>query len=246
MKYNYSLSTRLRFWYYKCIGNKKASINYYHTLLYRDLNKYGPEILKKINQLTAKRNMSYWLTWGTLLGYYREHGIIMGDNDLDLGMFYEDITLDFVKELIENGFEFSEAIVENGYNGYHLAFNYKNVKVDLYSFKKTDDGDLFIGFAPGPYHGKWEESKQKNIYLNKWFNFPYCGFKGTQFIGVPTNVPANDRELLEILYGEHFMTPMPGYKAGPNDHIVVDDVSKSYAKRYEFSEFVDLKERKLI
>ena len=65
-------------------------------------------------------------------------------------------------------------------------------------------------------------------------------------MGVPTNVPVNDRELLEILYGKNFMTPMPGYKAGANDYIVIDDVSKSYAKRYEFAEFVDLKKRKVI
>lgn len=214
--------------------------------MYRDLNKEVPNILEIINKQTKKRGISYWLTWGSLLGYYREHGIIMGDNDLDLGFFYEDISVDFVNELINNGFEFSEAIIENNNKGYHLAFNYKNVKVDLYSFKRNIEEDKFIGYAPGPYLGRWSESKRNNIYLNKWFYLPYKGIKKVKFMGVETYVPVNDKELLMILYGVHFMTPMPGYKAGANQHIVIDDVSTSYSRRYNLEEFISMKEKGLI
>ena len=246
MKYHYSFSENFRLFFLRLFRLHKEYSYYHKCLMYRDLKNEVPHILNILNELNDKRGTLYWLTWGSLLGYYREHGVIFGDNDLDLGMFCEDISCSFVDDLIEKGFEFSEAIIDNDYRGFHIAFYYKNVKVDLYSFKRSNDNKEFVGFAPGPYKGKWIESKRHNIYLNKWFYFPYTGMRKTEFLGVSTMVPENDRNILEILYGKEFMTPIPGYKASANDYILIDSVEVSFSRKYSYNEFKELKKRGVI
>lgn len=67
----------------------------------RDVQMKLLDILKDIDNLCQRHNISYWLTGGSALGAVRHQGFIPWDDDADIGMMYEDYLhfLNVVKEL---------------------------------------------------------------------------------------------------------------------------------------------------
>lgn len=207
--------------------------------------KYGAETLDIVREAASESNTNWWLSWGSILAYYREHGFIKGDNDIDIGMFGKDISVEFVDRLIVKGFKFSCAIVDKNFKAFHLTFDYKHVKLDLYSY--YIDGENIIGFAPRSIKGSWALSFKKNRFGEKWGTFPYKGFKEVEFVGVKTKVFENDKDILQMMYGEDFMTPIPGKKSGPSKYITIIEASEdNYAYPCDYNGFVELKKNHLI
>ena len=65
--------------------------------------KESTELLQKFSQTLNENNILFWLEFGTLLGYYREHDFIKHDYDLDIGANYDDAKR-IRKSLTNNGF----------------------------------------------------------------------------------------------------------------------------------------------
>ena len=234
--------------YMRCcnlLGLKKNLNQYYYDLLYKYMKENGPEAIELLNNITERHSCNYWLTNGTLLGFYREHGFIWGDNDIDVGMYASDISVEFVNDLISNGFHLHHAIIDSKYNGFHLAFNYKNVKVDVYSFYNDDKGNV-VAFAPKAINDDWRMSYRIGKFSVKRKTFPYSGLTSVDFVGVQTTIPTNVEEILSIMYGQDYMTPKQGYKAKANKNIQIEDISISHAMLCDYSTFVKLKEEGML
>ena len=60
------------------------------------------ELLQKFSQVLNDNGLLFWLEFGTLLGYYREHDVIKHDDDLDIGAFLADAEK-IRKALTDNG-----------------------------------------------------------------------------------------------------------------------------------------------
>ena len=177
---------------------------------------YGPEALRVFTEIVSTENSSYWLFWGTLLGAYREHAFIKLDEDIDVGMFSSDMTTSLIEKMETHGFKCLHVIVDKDLNGeIHFAFDYKGVKFDIYSFSENPDKKNYTVFMPIPYNYRrsgfamrtdiWEEV---HIIVPMWENINQILFEG-----VSTFIPSNVDEILKILYGVNYMTPIPGYKA---------------------------------
>ena len=93
-----------------------------------------------------------------------------------------------------------------------------------------------------PINGDWKLSVAQNKYSIRWVTFPYKGSMTVDFVGIKTKVPVNTVEQLKILYGENFMTPIPGFKNTKNDNIIIEYSDKKYAYSCNYSEFKKLME----
>ena len=60
------------------------------TVTVREVQKQLLGILEAIDSICKKKNIPYFLDWGTALGAYRHHGFIPWDDDLDISIKRED------------------------------------------------------------------------------------------------------------------------------------------------------------
>ena len=56
----------------------------------RDIQLANLELLKELDYVCKKNNLTYWLDYGTLLGAVRHKGFIPWDDDVDTGMMRQD------------------------------------------------------------------------------------------------------------------------------------------------------------
>ena len=95
------------------------------------------EALRRVKKILDKHNINYWLDEGTLLGAVREKKLIEWDHDIDLAIWYKEVSkiTPLYKEMEKIGVEvyFFEGkkhikLIEKGYeidiNLYHLKDGY--------------------------------------------------------------------------------------------------------------------------
>jgi hypothetical protein len=167
--------------------------------------------------------ITFWLTDGTLLGYFREGGIIEHDCDVDLGLMIESYSDDIIPAFRERGFDVKYVLGEKK-RGLELSFEREGVKVDLFFFYR--EGDRV-------WHGAWEGmDKGRKRNLIKYHYVPF-DLKEIEFVGARFNVPADTLKYVETKYGRDWRTPVKDWDwaMGPANAVRTDVVLKSNKKK---------------
>jgi hypothetical protein len=142
--------------------------------------------------------ITFWLTDGTLLGYFREGDILRHDRDIDLGLMIESYTDDIAPAFVEMGFDLMYVLGEKR-QGLELSFVRDSVKVDLFFFYR--EGDRL-------WHGAWEGmDKGRKRNLIKYYYDPF-ELKQIEFLGARFTVPADTLKYVETKYGKSWSTPV--------------------------------------
>ena len=130
----------------------------------------------------------YWVGEGTALGFTREGGIIEGDTDVDVGVYYEDKDRYYKKclpLLKKKGFK----VMRN--NPHSVIQNKCYIDVD------------FIGLGKPAMTYNWPKTP------DEWMDF-LEPFSGVNVRGVTYNVPSV--AYIEYLYGSDWRTPKKDFK----------------------------------
>ena len=94
----------------------------------RIMQKCDAELLRILDNICKKYNLTYWLDFGTLLGAYRHKGFIPWDDDMDVSMIREDYNklIPILKsELRDYDFDIEES------NG-RIGFGYKHQQTGIW------------------------------------------------------------------------------------------------------------------
>ena len=101
------------------------------------------EMLKYIDGVCKKHNISYWLSSGTLLGAVRHGGFIPWDDDLDIEMLRKDY-LKLIKVL---GREIdSKYALQTHKTDIHYLYPFGKLRVLHSGIKETHDADIFYKY----------------------------------------------------------------------------------------------------
>lgn len=180
--------------------------------LRRFFHEESEEMLRSFSNALNKAGIKFWLEFGTLLGYYREHGFIPHDFDIDTGTYYENINA--VKSALESaGFKLVREYEVLNDGGIEQCYLYKHTTIDVFYFRKEGDVMYCNSFYPLP---SYDMSKKK--YVNRVVPFgvkrievPYMDYIPAIFMNCNVFVPKDTDRYLRTHYGDDYMIPNPKY-----------------------------------
>lgn len=174
------------------------------------IHKEGASVIQKISETLLSRNIVFWLQYGTLLGYYREHDFIPHDDDMDMGAYIKDAPAIY-EALTKAGFErVRHYHVKNDW-GLEECYRYKGILIDFFYFKEEGDIIYCYGFTPKSFLSYLFHIGNKIPFKVIRTDSPNYGFQKVEFKGAQVYVPNRTGEYLEAHYGPGFMTPDAQY-----------------------------------
>jgi len=160
------------------------SIKHYYSFLLK--NHY--DNLQLFDKCMKQANIFYWVGEGVALGFIREGGIIEGDTDVDVGMYYENKEKYFetcLPLLLESGFTIMRE------SPHSIIKNRCHIDVD------------FVGKGYPSTSYRWPELADDWIHLIE-------PFSKKNVKGIEYNVPSIN--YIIYLYGEDYMIPKKDFK----------------------------------
>ena len=159
------------------------------------IHRHCLENLLIATKLLNSLEMKYWLTDGTLLGFYRDGDFIQGDTDVDLGVFIDELTPRLISAFRKNGLRLLRV---NGSKdcGLEYTFTRKGVNLDVFFFYKEKD---YV------WHATWLGNEMIR------YRFPHFAVTDHEFLGHTFSVPANTEEYIRLKYGENWRTPVSNW-----------------------------------
>lgn len=158
--------------------------------------------------------ITFWLEFGTLLGYYREHDFIPHDLDIDTGTYYENAPL--VQSTLEKaGFKLVREYKVLNDGGIEQCYLYKHITIDVFYFRKDGNKMYCNSFCE---NGKKKIDLSKRKYINKpipvgvkRIEVPLMEYIPTKFKNCNVFVPKDIDKYLRTHYGDNYMIPNPKY-----------------------------------
>ena len=181
--------------------------------------KEALEVLRRYSEALLSNNLVFWLDFGTLLGYYREHDFIKHDFDLDTGTWFEN--QQHIKDALEKaGFErVRHYYLKNG-DGLEESYKHRDYSTTIDVFYYLNEGDKTYCYSFCPLvsmEKKRHLNKVQKSIARKWTHTEIIPVL-TEFKGIKVFVPENTEAHIVSTYGEGFMTPIPNFpvKGRPN------------------------------
>lgn len=149
------------------------------------------------NLCLAKRSLEslqvpFWLSCGTLLGFYRHRDLIPHDCDIDLGVMAAHCNEQVASILQQNGFS-----LEHRFGtpecGHEFSFRRNGVKLDIFAHYEDRDS-IWMAVWSGP--------RMARYVLPRIDDVRYEFFCGEVF-----PIPTNGQQLIIAQYGPDWMTP---------------------------------------
>ena len=146
-------------------------------------------LLQKTNDLFQRFNIPYMLSSGTLLGAIRDNDFIKGDFDVDIQTNNEQVLLDNLQNLYDNGLKLVRA-----------------EKNELYSFRLNDNCyiDVYIISKARKFPWSLYCYKVHDCYLPKSL---FTGVEFVDFVNRRIPVPKNPIKLIKWWYGKDWRIP---------------------------------------
>ena len=185
--------------------NDKANIELDRK--YQQLLKENYHSVLKIIYSSDISNYDIWLDFGTLLGMYRDKGLIKHDQDMDFGIIIEDYN-DFQEKenlLLCNGFKKTRELYYDN-EIMEISYDYNGLNVDFIIYKREGNcvKSVVVGYLLDALNRpcKFESSK---------YAIAFSGLKEHDVDGIKVKIPVNTHEYLEDQYEKDFLIPNKFY-----------------------------------
>ncbi len=166
--------------------------------------------LVKLKNIFNKINQPYFIMGGTLLGFIREGNIISHDEDVDIGIFTEELNPNLVNILQQNGVIFNAIMGDSGNskNSVEYRFFIDDIQIDIFCWHKE---------AEYCWYSAWWKSGES-------FKLKFDTFSiSSKIINEETfSIPDSPEHWLEQIYGNDWKTPNKQWHWAASPKNVID------------------------
>ena len=193
----------------------------------RILRKNGPAVLKRLAEVFEKHGIPAVATYGTMLGFVRDHGFIAHDDDIDIGVMPGEWTPQrLMRVFLEQEKDF-RVICALKFRDYVTEFKVKYLDVPVDFFFYEDTGSEFL--CPLCFFHADVEYPAPNANSVRIVHSPrFEGITHIPVFGIEFPVMGNYKQMLVALYGESWNVPDKSWNNDKRPHIEdVDELGYS-------------------
>lgn len=156
----------------------------------------GAKIIKLVKSRLDDFEVPFWLSSGTLLGWYRQCDFIVYSGDIDIGVFIKDHDNDLLAKLQRSSFSLEHKFGKPE-DSLQYAFNMGAIKLDIFFFYEDK-------FLRKYWNGGTDyDSGDKYKYLFSKFNLCW-----TEFFDMKVRVPCETETYIKDNYGPNWFSPV--------------------------------------
>lgn len=174
------------------------------------LHELGYTYMKKINEVLDKNGFKYFITYGTLLGIIREGQFMGHDNDIDMGIIYDE---NFSWDKLE------EALREIGMHKKHQftlegeiteqTYSYNKLSVDFFMYENFDANHQVSYVYFRQETGRYEDA---TFEVARHITKKIEKIEKVETLKGEFSIPENSEEFLAEIYGSEWRVPQPNWK----------------------------------
>ena len=210
----------------ECINYFKAEVNS------RRIQKQGIEMLAAVTQVFEDINVTAFLTYGVLLGAYRDKGFISYDPDIDLGVLYDELPTDLHEKMADAGFQLHhQAYFKESNTVFEETYIYKKLHLDIFYYFK-EGNDYYSVIARKHESKEWKEANATDGFPCEKVSVVKTEFQRQNFMNIDVYMPIKTHEWLVDMYSESYMTPIKNWSEDDHKTRRSKSTERSYRKLY--------------
>ncbi len=179
----------------------------------RRMKRDGLAMLAKADKALSAVGVQAFLTYGALLGAYRDHGFISYDPDIDLGILADQVPNNLHQIMAEAGFQFyRKGVLADSGKVIEETYVYHKLHLDIFYYYK--EGHDFYSVISRKHETKeWKEANATDGFPCDRSYVPACEFERRDFLGLSIYMPVDTDGWLRAIYSDSYMTPIKNWNA---------------------------------
>ena len=198
----------------------------------RKMRKNGLEMLQMADQAFTSMGVQVFLTFGTLLGAYRDKGFIAYDPDVDLGVIDVNLPKNMYEVMAKHGFQLSKQnIISETNQVIEDTYIYKGIHLDVFHY--FEEGDDYYTLVAQLHETKdWKEANATDGFPCEKVSVVKTEFQRQNFMNIEVYMPIKTHEWLVDMYSESYMTPIKNWSEDDHKTRRSKSTERSYRKLY--------------
>lgn len=198
----------------------------------RKMRKNGLEMLQMADQAFTSMGVQAFLTFGTLLGAYRDKGFIAYDPDVDLGVIDRNLPKNMYEVMAKHGFQLcKQNIISETNQVIEDTYIYKGIHLDVFHYFEEED-DYYTLVAQLHETKDWKEANATDGFPCEKVSVVKTEFQRQNFMNIEVYMPIKTHEWLVDMYSESYMTPIKNWSEDDHKTRRSKSTERSYRKLY--------------
>lgn len=198
----------------------------------RKMRKNGLEMLQMADQAFTSMEVQAFLTFGTLLGAYRDKGFIAYDPDVDLGVIDGNLPKNMYEVMAKHGFQLcKQNIISETNQVIEDTYIYKGIHLDVFHYFEEED-DYYTLVAQLHETKDWKEANATDGFPCEKVSVVKTEFQRQNFMNIDVYMPIKTHEWLVDMYSESYMTPIKNWSEDDHKTRRSKSTERSYRKLY--------------
>lgn len=198
----------------------------------RRMRRNGLQMLSAADKALSDMGVHAFLTYGALLGAYRDHGFISYDPDIDLGILENEIPGDMNEKMAEAGFRLlRENYIAGTGQVIEQTYEFRHLHLDIFIYMQ--EGTDYYSVIQRQHETKeWMEANATDGFPCDRSYVPACEFQRREFLGLNIYMPVDTDGWLRAIYSDSYMIPIKNWTKDGYITRIVHTNERSYRKIY--------------